>query len=78
MSENLKYKMTVEIRSSSILDLKKGLEEAKTGLNLGKELFSSKRLSYHIDFINEEIIDTVNHRIEVINGKTYIVIPSKL
>lgn len=78
MSKNHKYKLNVEIRSGSTFELKKSIDDLRRGICLGKDIFTSERLSYSIELISEENTDLMPSRIEIINGKKCIVIPSKM
>lgn len=78
MSKNHKYKLNVEIRSGSTFEIKKSIDELRRRIALGKDIFTSERLSYSIELISEENTDLMPSRIEIINGKKCIVIPSKM
>lgn len=72
----MKFKLEVEIRANSIYDMIKNVNDLKTGLQLGKEVFSSERLDYSLKII-EEPKENVG-RIEIIDGKKYLIVESKM
>ena len=72
----MKFKLDVEIRGNTIFDIIKNVKELRTELQLGKDVFTSKRLDYCLKIIEEPVNNT--QRVEVIDGKKYLIVESKL
>lgn len=81
--KDIKFVLEVRIEAETILDMKKCIDELKTGIMTGKESFYSDRLRYFIHHTyegpcEETGLEELEWRYEIIDGKTYIVMPSKM
>ena len=82
-NKDIKFVLDVQIKATTILEMKQIIDELRVGIITGKEAFHSERLRYFINFTyegpcKETGIEELDWRYEKINGKTYIVIPSKM